>query len=138
MEPQPFIGDLLIALHKGLKTIAERELKPLDIGMGQLQILMLFYSQPGVSRNQQDVSRSLGVDKGNISRSIGKLLEKGWLESSPEDPRKLRLTESANLRRGAVLACLTSLENHMTRGLDKAELTDATRILRRLLTNLEE
>lgn len=138
METNPFIGDVLVALHKELKTLTERGLRPLGIGMGQLQILMLLYSSPGKAHTQQEISRALGVDKGNISRSIAKLLERDWIEPLPEDPRRLRLTDAGQARRDAVQACLASLEQRMTRGLDSGELAGAVQVLHRLLKNLEE
>ena len=138
MDTQPFIGDLIISLYKELKTQVERDLKPLGIGMGQLQILMLFYDRPECRLTQQEISNQLDVDKGNISRSIAKLVGKGWIEADPQQPRKFRLTGPGNLLRAQVLACLSRLEGRMTDTLGANALKAANQTLRKMLSNLED
>ena len=80
MNSHDKLGDLVIEIYKSLKTKVERDLKEYEIGMGQLQILMVFFSETERSLTQNELVKALGVDKGNISRSILKLSAKGYVE----------------------------------------------------------
>lgn len=131
------LGDLLIAINKELKTKVERDLKAYGLGMGQLQILMIFYSHMGQSFSQNDLSKLLNVDKGNISRSIVKLLNKEYLINDSKSSRFYRLSDQGILLKTEIITKFASLHQSMTLGIDQEELNQTVLTLSQILKNLE-
>lgn len=128
------IGDLLFSIHKELKRTLERNLKPYEIGIGQLQILLLFYSDMEESYTQREITLALGVDKGNISRSIQKLMEKNFITFCEEDQRAYRLTEAGKDLKSAISNEFFNIHEKMCDGLD----TQALRITSQTLSSIQE
>lgn len=128
------IGDLLFSIHKELKRTLERNLKPFEIGIGQLQILLLFYSDMEESYTQREITLALGVDKGNISRSIQKLMEKNFINFCEKDHRAYRLTEAGKDLKSAISNEFFNIHEKMCDGLD----VQALRITSQTLSSIQE
>ena len=56
-----------------MKVESERKLKYLNIGIGQLQVLLIFYGNNPEAINQSFISKTLRIDKANASRMVNKL-----------------------------------------------------------------
>lgn len=131
------LGDLLIAINKELKTRVERELKSYDIGMGQLQILMLFYAQAESSFSQNDLVKLLDVDKGNISRSIKKLMDKTLIEQVRGNSRVYKLSDKGRSLKEDILKTFIQINNYITVGIKEQELEQTLKVLQQIAHNLE-
>jgi len=132
------IGDLIFAIHKELKRTLERDLKSYDIGIGQLQILILFYSDTKKSYSQSEISKLLGIDKGNISRSVQKLLEKHYVERHEEDTRLFRLTPSGIQLKTAISEHFMNINDQMIASIDNESLKTTTHTLSLIQERLEK
>lgn len=131
------LGDLIIAINKELKTRIERDLKSYGIGMGQLQILMLFYAHTGQTFSQNDLVKLLNIDKGNISRSVTKLLDKTYLEQDSKNSRVYRLSDQGKLLKREIMTKFNTLHQSITLGIEQQELKQTVLTLSQILKNLE-
>lgn len=138
MDHTAQLGDLLINIYKHLKTRVERDLKLHDIGMGQLQILMLLFSQMGQTVTQSDMVKMIGVDKGNISRSLQKLLTKGYIELDPSNTRSYQLTAVGVQLKQDIMAVFTNIHERMTQGIESQEVRQTVMTLTKISKNLED
>lgn len=132
------LGDLIMTLYKNLKTKIERDLKHYDIGMGQMQILMVFFSDIQKTRTQNELVKHIGIDKGNISRSVLKLLEKGYIEQSDIHKKGYRLTAKGVDLKSEVIPIFISLDALMTNDIDPSDMNQLLMTLSKISKNLEE
>lgn len=130
-------GDLVVAIYKDMKTKTEKELKPLGIGMGQLHILMLYYAYPNSSFSQNDFIKLLNIDKGNISRNVKKLLDKGYLVQITEPSKIYKLSIQGEMIKSEILTAFVSLHQSMTEGIDQHELEQVIPILSKISKNMK-
>lgn len=136
MNGEEKLGDLIIDVYKNLKTRIERDLKVYEIGMGQLQILMVFFQKTEGSFTQNELVKILGVDKGNISRSLIKLSAKGYIE--PVEGRKLyQLSEKGKQLKSEIISAFIHINAVMTRGTNATQVDQTIQTLNRLNENLE-
>ena len=131
------LGDLVIEIYKNLKTKVERELKEYEIGMGQLQILMVFFGELEKSFTQNELVRLLGVDKGNISRSLIKLSAKGYLEQV-EGKKLYKLSDKGNHLKPDIISVLIKMNACMTSEIESVQIGQTTQTLYKINKNLEE
>jgi len=124
------LGDLIMLIYKDLKTVMERELKKYDIGMGQMQILMFFFRDIESVFTQNELVKHLGVDKGNISRSMAKLLEKGYIEQLEDNKKIFRLSRKGVDLKVEIIPVLIRINNSITENI---EYTDMNKTLSTLL-----
>lgn len=132
------LGDLIIRINKVLNLTVERELKPYGIGMGQLQILMLFFAGTKGTFSQTELVKILDVDKGNISRNVMKLLDKAYLEQDPDHIRAYRLSNRGSLLKAEIVTSFVKIHDSMTFGIKVDELNQALITLSKISKNLEE
>lgn len=130
------LGDLLIVVYKNLKTKVERDLKDYGIGMGQLQILMVFFRDIEGSHSQNDLVKVLGVDKGNISRSILKLSAKGYIEQV-EQKKVYGLSEKGKLLKSEIMSSFIDMNNVMTSEIASIQIDQTIKTLNKINENLE-
>ncbi|BCH24645.1 MarR family transcriptional regulator [Mesorhizobium sp. L-8-10] len=81
----------LVRAEKAVVRALTKALAPLDLKIGQLDVLMNLYRHPGMS--QHDVARRLLVGRSNITMLLPQLETQGLLrrESDPKDKRIMRL-----------------------------------------------
>lgn len=132
------LGDLIMTIYKNLKTRMERDLRKYDIGMGQMQILMVFFSDVYAMRTQSDLVNKLGVDKGNVSRSMVKLLEKGYVEQSLDNKKIFQLTEKGIKLKLEVIPIFAQISELMTASILANELDQTIMTMTKISQNLEE
>ncbi len=65
-------------VNRVITNLYERALKPLDIKVSQAAILV-FLSVRGES-SPADIGRILQMEKSTVSRNVGRMRKKGWLE----------------------------------------------------------
>jgi DNA-binding MarR family transcriptional regulator len=131
------LGDLIMLIYKDLKTVMERELKKYDIGMGQMQILMFFFRDIESVFTQNELVKQLGVDKGNISRSIAKLLEKGYLEQLEDIKKKFRLSGKGVDLKVEIIPVLIRINNLITENIEHNDMSQALSTLLKVSEKLE-
>jgi DNA-binding MarR family transcriptional regulator len=132
------LGDLFISIYKDLKTKVERELRQYDLGMGQMQIMMCYYSDVTLVRTQSDLVKILGVDKGNINRSIAKLLAKGYIEQDLEYNKYYRLTEKGMMLKYEIFPIFSRISELMIEGIMQDDVNQTISTLRKISQNLEK
>jgi DNA-binding MarR family transcriptional regulator len=132
------IGDLIVWIHKDLKTITEKNLKELGLGMGQLHILMLFYLKPNTSYSQNQIVDLLKIDKGNVSRNIKKLVNKDYLEIIDPSSRSYMLTSQGHAIKDQIMATFMSMHQSMIQGISKEALQTTLKTLCQINSNLKE
>lgn len=132
------LGDLLVGIYKNLKTKVERDLKQYDIGMGQLQILMVFFRDMDHSYTQNALVEALGVDKGNISRSLLKLSSKGYIAHDQVNKKAYTLSELGKQLKSDIMEALVGISAQMTLEIEPTELGATVRTLKKISKNLEE
>ncbi len=132
------LGDLIMTIYKNLKTRMERDLRKYDIGMGQMQILMIFFSDVYAVRTQSDLVKNLGVDKGNVSRSMVKLLEKGYVEQTVDNKKNFQLTEKGIKLKLEVIPIFVQISELMTESILANELDQTIMTMTKISQNLEE
>lgn len=137
INPSTHLGDLLVQINKDLKTQTERKLKPYCIGMGQLQILMLFYGMSNQPQSQTDLVKHLGVDKGNVSRSMAKLLDKGYIHLASTDTKVYQLSQKGQDLKFEIMTEFSNLHQLMTINIDEARLKETIETLQLIAANLE-
>lgn len=89
----------LVRAEKAVVRALTKALAPLDLKIGQLDVLMNLYRHPGMS--QHDVARRLLVGRSNITMLLPQLETQGLLrrEGDAKDKRVMRLylTESGEV-----------------------------------------
>lgn len=131
------LGDLVMNIYKNLKTKIERDLKHYDIGMGQMQILMTFFNDIENTLTQNDLVKLVGVDKGNISRSVLKLLEKGYIEQSDINKKSYRLTAKGVDLKSEIVPMFINLNALITKDIDPSDINQTLITLTKISENLE-
>ncbi|MEO3387410.1 MarR family transcriptional regulator [Mesorhizobium sp. CAU 1741] len=103
-----------IALLRAEKAVAReltRALAPLDLKLGQLDVMMNVYRHPGMS--QQDVANRLLVGRSNITMLVPQLEKQGLIrrEGDTKDKRVIRLflTEAGEARLRDALKVYTGI-----------------------------
>ena len=132
------IGDLIVWIHKDLKTLTEKNLKNLGLGMGQLHILMLFYMQANKAYSQTEMVESLKIDKGNVSRNIKKLVAKDYIDLIDTSSRSYALTHQGKEIKDQILTSFMDIHQSMTQGISKEDLQVTLRTLSQINFNLKE
>ena len=132
------LGDLLVGIYKNLKTKVERDLKKYDIGMGQLQLLMVFFGEIDNSFTQNELVKILSVDKGNISRSLVKLSSKGYIEHGNVNKKEYKISEVGKQLKSEIMLVFVTISAQMTLELESTEVSRTLTTLSKISMNLEE
>jgi len=133
-----YIGDLLFTVSKQLKTLTERELKEFDIGIGQLQILLIFYSDINKSYTQSEIVNLVEVDKGNISRSIKKLMDKNYIEFDSLNTNCLKLTNQGLDLNVIIKKKFMDINQNMLKNLNQEDIQTTQETLMNISHNFKE
>ena len=82
------LGDLLFIFHKNHKTYFNNALAEYDLNLIQVLCMLRIYNEENL--NQKDLSDSLYITKGAITKAIKKLESNGIIirEQSPTDKRQ--------------------------------------------------
>lgn len=101
----------LVRAEKAVVRELTRALAPLDLKIGQLDVMMNIYRHPGMS--QQDVARRLLIGRSNITMLLPQLEAQGLIrrEGDKKDKRVMRLflTDEGEARLLEALTVYTKL-----------------------------
>jgi len=88
MQP---LGRLIWEIQHNGQIYIDRALKQYGLGNGQYRILNLLYNKNGL--RQEEIARSLRIDKAAVTKAVHKLLKEGYIrrEVNPEDRRVQRV-----------------------------------------------
>jgi DNA-binding MarR family transcriptional regulator len=132
----------LVRAEKAVVRELTRALAPLDLKIGQLDVLMNIYRHPGMS--QHDVARRLLVGRSNITMLLPQLEKQGLIrrEGDPKDKRVIRLflTEDGETRLMQALKVYSSLIDRVMAQSSPAQCDAMGEQMRRIedLLNQEE
>jgi DNA-binding MarR family transcriptional regulator len=98
---------------------------------------MRFYADGSACLTQNDLVAMLQIDKGNVSRSVAKLVEKNYLLMREDGSRSYALTDAGRLLKQDLVRFLGSIHRKMVVGIPPEDLRVVQRGLLRLLMNLE-
>ena len=138
MNSKKQFGDLIIGIDKQIKMNIERDLKQYEIGIGLLQILLYLFSNADLSVSQIDLVKFLKIDKGNISRSIAKLIDRDYLEQDPNHPKTYKLSKKGLQLQDVIISKFTNLNKTMMKGINEADLNTTINTLSIVMKNLED
>lgn len=135
------IGDLVYLISKEMRREVERRLQYENLNYTQFQALMAIKRYDnGVS--QEEISHILEIDKSNVSRSVRRLSESGWIDVNvdQEDARRtlLTLTEQSENKLKSLQHLLSEVESKMLRNIPSDEQKDISRLLEDVLSNLRK
>jgi len=135
------IGDLVYLISKEMRREVERRLQYENLNYTQFQALMAIKRYDnGVS--QEEISHILEIDKSNVSRSVRRLSESGWIDVhvDQEDARRtlLTLTEQSENKLKSLQHLLSEVESKMLRNIPSDEQKQVSRLLEDVLSNLRK
>ncbi len=99
---------------------------------------MVFFNDIDQSLTQNDLVKQIGTDKGNISRSILKLSEKGFIEQSMDPKKCYKLTKEGVRLKSEIIPIFVKLNAQMTKDIDLSVLDQTLITLTKISNNLEE
>ena len=135
------IGDLVYLISKEMRREVERRLQNENLNYTQFQALMAIKRyDDGVS--QEEISHILEIDKSNVSRSVRRLSESGWIDVhvDQEEARRtlLTLTEQSENNLKSLQHLLSEVESKMLRNIPSDEQKEVSRLLDDVLSNLRK
>jgi len=133
------IGDLILHLAKKMKVESEKELNPLNIGIGQLQVLLVFYRNNPEPINQSYIAKTLSIDKANASRAVNKLIDKEYIviDTNGNIKNELKLTKVGLSIKKDIFLAFRKVYSEMTYGISKEELNTVESVLSKMKSNME-
>lgn len=138
MAKSESIGKLISILHRKSQIYFQKELKPLDMGRGQVKIFSYLAYKPGAT--QQELTEYFRLDKGTISYLIKKMDADGYVrkEPDPEDRRssKLFLTEKAIEKEKVIQKIFSGWTELLLKGFAADERKQAFEIMERMVENV--
>ena len=110
-------------------------LAPLDLRASEASMLIVIGDNPGCT--QSDIGRSMRAQAANLVPIIQRLESEGLLERTPGEGRtiQLQLSKSGAKKFAQVRDVFARFETKLTRGMSKAQQTQAVSALRLLLKN---
>ena len=134
-------GDLVYLVSKEMRREVERRLQNENLNYTQFQALMAIKRYDnGVS--QEEISHILEIDKSNVSRSVRRLSESGWIDVhvDQEDARRtlLTLTEQSENKLKSLQHLLSEVESKMLRNIPSDEQKQVSILLEDVLSNLRK
>ncbi|MBN2849016.1 MAG: MarR family transcriptional regulator [Erysipelotrichaceae bacterium] len=135
------IGDLLYLVSKEMRREVELRLQNENLNYTQFQALMAIKRYDnGVS--QEEISHILEIDKSNVSRSVRRLSEGGWIDVhvDQEDARRtlLTLTEKSEEKLKSLQHLLFEVESKMLRNIPSDDQKRVSQLLEDVLSNLRK
>lgn len=135
----PFMRQISITYRCAMR-FREAELADTGLAGCQTPYLTTLYRQPGIS--QEEMSRSLNVNKSSVARQLAILEEKGYVrrEASSKDKRILLVypTEMALALKDRLFACYGDWNNYLTQDFTEAETEMLSKLMARIAARAED
>ena len=130
----------VLRAEKAVIRLLSRELAPLGLKIGQLDLLMNLHRHPGAS--QQEIARRLLVGRSNITMLLPSLEEDGLVvrEPDPADKRafKLALTQKGEAVLADALKVYTGIIDRVMAQSSTDECDAMGTLMRRIIDELKE
>lgn len=135
----PFMRQISIT-YRCAMLFRERELADTGLAGCQTPYLTALYRQPGIS--QEELARSLNVNKSSVARQLSALEEKGYIrrEASQTDKRILLVypTEQAIALIDRIFACYGSWSSYLTQDFSDEEKAMLSNLMVRIAARAED
>lgn len=135
---QSYIGYLMIQIMKAHRGLAEQEITPLGLYVGQEMVLFRLWEEDGLTLTQ--LTERLGVEPPTVTKMIERMSNAGLVEKHKDehDARVSRvyLTEQSRALETHVKTAWSKLETITLKGLSDVELALLRRMLQQILENL--
>lgn len=135
----PFMRQISITYRCAMR-FRERELADTGLAGCQTPYLTTLYRQPGIS--QEEMARSLNVNKSSVTRQLSLLEEKGYVrrESSPTDKRIILVypTEKALAVRERLFRCYHDWSSYLTQDFSEEEKALLSRLMVQIAARAED
>lgn len=134
------VGTRIAAIYELHAEWMEPRLRALGISWSSFQLLTTV-ANAGDKASQIEVATRLGVTAATLSESVQNHVDRGLLNQVPSSTdrrvRILTLTDRSQEIIRQIRDLVYESDEAMTRGILPAELTAATRVLDRIMSNLE-
>ena len=135
----PFMRQISITYRCAMR-FRERELADTGLAGCQTPYLTTLYRQPGIS--QEEMARSLNVNKSSVTRQLSLLEEKGYVrrEPSPTDKRIILVypTEKALAVREQLFRCYHDWSSYLTQDFSEEEKALLSRLMVQIAARAED
>lgn len=127
----------LSMIVRQMRVFSERKLQNRNLGFPE-QLVLMYLSQ-GRECNQEQIAQHLGIDKGAIAKTIGKLEAKGLIkrQENPENKREKRIsiTAQANAVLGEMSQILQEWNDNIYAGISSEDIKEMERIIGKMAKN---
>lgn len=135
------IGDLIYLISKEIKTRMDEGIKDSDLGQGQILTVMNLMRLKGHEPiSQEMLVEEMKINKGNISRNLAKLSDKGFIEiiQNKNDQRKKQiiLKQVAYDEFVGISRVLQEIFGHMVKDIEEDDLAITLETLNQMKKNL--
>ena len=135
----PFMRQISITYRCAMR-FRERELADTGLAGCQTPYLTALYRQPGIS--QEELARSLNVNKSSVARQLATLEEKGYVRREPSatDKRILLVypTEQALALKSRLFACYGDWNSYLTQDFSEDEKAQLSQLMARIAARAED
>ena len=135
----PFMQQISITYRCAMR-FREDELADTGLAGCQTPYLTALYRHPGIS--QEELARTLNVNKSSVARQLSALEDKGYIrrEPSPKDKRITLVfpTDKALALIERIFACYSSWNSYLTQDFDDEEKAVLSRLMLRIAKRAEQ
>lgn len=135
----PFMRQISITYRCAMR-FRERELADTGLAGCQTPYLTTLYRQPGIS--QEEMARSLNVNKSSVTRQLAVLEEKGYVRREPSatDKRILLVypTEKALALKSRLFTCYSDWSSYLTQDFTEDEKAQLSALMARIAARAED
>ena len=138
METRESIGKWISALYRHIQVYINKEFKQYNIGSGQFHVFMSLLKNDGI--HQESISRSIHLDKANVTRAVNKLIDEGYVTKKvdPADKRAfiLYVTPKARKIEREIRKNLAKLTSILLADFTNSEKEIALKLIKRMYQNM--
>lgn len=142
MEPEPLIGPLLKQLNDALERDVNNGLRPRDITMSQMRVLMELHHADSGELSLKRLETLIGAAQSTVWGLVSRLEKKGLVRTyeSPDDSRA-RIAHISPEGEEACRSCQKDMADHerrLTAGLSAEEVAQLRDLLARVTESFEQ
>lgn len=138
-DMHPFMRQISITYRCAMR-FRENELADTGLAGCQTPYLTTLYRQPGIS--QEEMARSLNVNKSSVTRQLSVLEEKGYVRREPSSTDKRIMlvypTEKALELKARLFACYGDWSSYLTQDFTEEEKEMLSRLMVRIAARAED
>ena len=134
------LGKYVSIIHRHGRIFIDEKLGQYGIGSGQAPFLMALYHNDGI--RQEDLCKSINIDKGTTARALKKLESSGYVsrqrDSSDKRAYSIHLTKKALDFKSELRKIFSEWTDALANGLTEEESFKALELLQALANNAVE